>query len=149
MHISIGAAIIIFGLLSFASYLAKSPEGRKVLGAAFLLIIVGGAGIFAWLVQQENAQAEQRATKEAYLITHSAEMHARCNKKYPDPLSHGANSFEWRGWSDCVSGKGEDLSKEIDSWRATVKDPMAAACEEYKRPGSLYYGYVPQCEQGY
>jgi hypothetical protein len=141
MHITLGAAVLIVGLL----YLLTIPAGRKVLAA---LALIGG-GVFAWLVQQENASADQRATKEAYLITHYAEMHARCDKKYPDPLSHGANSFEWRWWSDCMSGKGEDLSKEIDSWRATIKgDPMAVACEEYKRPSASSRLIAPSCEGG-
>jgi hypothetical protein len=143
MHISIGAAILILGLL----YLATTPAGRKVLGVVFVLIVVGGGGIFAWLVQQENAQADQRDTKEAYLTAHHAEMQVRCYQKYPDPLRDGALSYRWRGWSDCMSGKGEDLSKEIDAWRATVKDPVAAACEEYNRSSAPYYSSLAsRCE---
>jgi hypothetical protein len=61
MHISIGAAILILGLL----FLATSKAGLKVLGVVALVGVVGGVGFFYW-AQQDEQKAAVRA-KQACL----------------------------------------------------------------------------------
>jgi hypothetical protein len=94
MHISIGAAILILGLL----FLATSPSGRMVLGAVFVLIVVGVVGIFALLNQQENQQ-----------LALAAEKRAACEKKYPDDpsIKPGAALYGFREQmrEDCEAGR--------------------------------------------
>jgi len=68
MHITIGAAILILGLL----FLATFPAGRKVLGVVLLLIVIGGVGV-GYVVEQQTKQAQARNAAEAQLPCTSKE----------------------------------------------------------------------------
>ena len=57
MHISIGAAILIIGLL----YLATSKAGLKVLGVLALVGVVGGAGFSTGLGRTSKKQQFARS----------------------------------------------------------------------------------------
>jgi hypothetical protein len=78
MHISIGAAILILGLL----FLATSKAGLKVLGVVALVGVVGvGAALY---FDQQNQTA--RAAAQAEWQAHLPELRAKCEKLWPlDP----------------------------------------------------------------
>jgi hypothetical protein len=84
MHISIGAAILILGVL----FLATFPAGRKVLAVVFVLIVVGVGGIGYMLyasnqqTMKENAayDAKKAAEIAKQSAEQSAEQRAACEK---------------------------------------------------------------------
>jgi hypothetical protein len=101
MHISIGAAILILGLL----FLATSKAGLKVLGAVLVLLIVvgvfGGVYLHGVFQREEAAHAADDANWQAHL----PELRAQCEKMYPVDPSEAPTSF--KNWgviskrSDC------------------------------------------------
>lgn len=68
MHITIGAAILIVGLL----FLATFPAGRKVLGVVVLLIVFGLVGV-GYVVEQQTKEAQARNDAKAQLLCPSKE----------------------------------------------------------------------------
>jgi hypothetical protein len=90
VHIGVGAAILIIGLL----WLATSKAGLKVLGVlAVLVVIVGGAlGIYLYGVTQQEAAAH--AAYQARL----PEIRAKCEKEWPfvEPDRAHPSNFEMR-----------------------------------------------------
>lgn len=88
MHIGIGAAILILGLL----YLATSKAGLKVLG---VLAVVGVFGVGAALyLEQQNVNAHAAAMADWQV--HLPEVRARCEKMYPiDPAEDPTSFKSW------------------------------------------------------
>jgi undecaprenyl pyrophosphate phosphatase UppP len=66
MHIGIGAAILILGLL----FLATSKAGLRVLAVLAIVVAVGGVYIYRVAEQEEKARTAPDAVK------------ARCEKEY-------------------------------------------------------------------
>jgi hypothetical protein len=100
-----GAAILIVGLL----FLATSPAGRKVLGVALILLLIGGVGILALLHQMEkgnqarNARDAQEAKQELASLAESEKI---CSERYPlDPNARSIIAAELARGSrrDCVA----------------------------------------------
>ena len=78
MHISIGAAILILGLL----FLATSRAGLKVLSVLALFVVAGGVYIHGIYQQEDAAHAAAQANYQAHL----PELRAKCEKEWPlDP----------------------------------------------------------------
>ena len=71
MHISIGAAILIIGLL----FLATSPAGRKVLGVVAVVVAVGVVGV-GFLIEREG-EANMAQTKREQAVRDA------CEKQHP------------------------------------------------------------------
>jgi hypothetical protein len=67
MHIGIGAAIFILGVL----FLATSKAGLKVLGVAVVVIGVGGGGVIYWAQQQDQKQHAAWAANRASGVCNS------------------------------------------------------------------------------
>jgi hypothetical protein len=79
MHISIGAAILIIGLL----YLATIPAGRKVLGVAFLVIVGGGGSLIVLANHNFNERVAQMRVEDIKQAALQTERNALCEKRYP------------------------------------------------------------------
>jgi hypothetical protein len=78
MHIGIGAAILILGVL----WLATSKAGLKVLGVLALIGCVGGAGFFYWAQQDEQKAAvrARQACLESYKTADFKQTCGNCPK---------------------------------------------------------------------
>ncbi len=86
MHISIGAAILILGLL----FLATSKAGLKVLGIAAVAAL--GLGAYVWWLSD---QSDQRvAAANADWQAHLPEVRAKCEKRYPIDPAEAPTSFK-------------------------------------------------------
>ena len=71
MHISIGAAILIIGLL----FLATSPAGRKVLGVVAVVVAVGVVGVGFLIEREGEARTAQTQREQA--------VRDDCEKQHP------------------------------------------------------------------
>jgi uncharacterized protein HemX len=81
MHITIGAAILIVGLL----WLATSKARLKVLGVLFVVAVVGGGGFIYWLEQQAQQHEAQYAAQKAEERARNAKEYADCVQKFQVP----------------------------------------------------------------
>jgi hypothetical protein len=71
MHISIGAAILILGLL----YLATTPVGRKVLAVVVVVVAVGVVGVGFLIEREGEARTAQTQREQA--------VRDDCEKQHP------------------------------------------------------------------
>jgi hypothetical protein len=116
MHISIGAAILILGLL----FLATSPAGRKVLAVVFglAIIAVGGGGF----VLYREGQASRAETERVQAVRQA------CLKEHPfvsSVPSEGHGYAHFTAWL-------EEQDRKKAHWRA-VKECEAPAIPEAAR----------------
>jgi uncharacterized protein HemX len=81
MHISIGAAILILGVL----FLATSKAGLKVLGVVAVVGVVGGGGVLYWGEQQAQQHKAQYAAQKADERAYDAKEYADCVQKFQVP----------------------------------------------------------------
>jgi hypothetical protein len=86
MHIGIGAAILILGVL----FLATSKAGLKVLG----VVVVGALGLGAYVWWLSDQSAQRVAAANANWQTHLPEVRAKCEKWYPIDPAEALTSFK-------------------------------------------------------
>ena len=95
MHISIGAVILILGVL----FLATSKAGLKVLGVVGVLVVAGGVYIHGVYQREDAARAIADAEWQARL----PELKARCEKEWqldPSEDMYSARNGRILGYRD-------------------------------------------------
>jgi hypothetical protein len=127
MHISIGAAILIIGLL----FLATSPAGRAVLGVAFVLIIVFVGGCFVYVEQQEKERPAREAAERTASCSEPLTGHdSRYDRAQKKLNCKGADllAFETQLHSFCENFWSNDLI--INDVEKRLREQMKKDCEE-------------------